>query len=48
MAAPPTLADHEDWAYGLGKRGAEDVLAAATTLPSTRLRLPMVYGERDH
>ncbi|HEX4417873.1 MAG TPA: hypothetical protein VH165_08240 [Kofleriaceae bacterium] len=48
MAAPPTPADHEDWAYGIGKRGAEDVLAAAPQLPSTRLRLPMVNGERDH
>lgn len=46
MAAPPTPADHEDWAYGVGKRAAEDVLAAAD-LPSTRLRLPMVNGEGD-
>ncbi|HEU4732304.1 MAG TPA: NAD-dependent epimerase/dehydratase family protein, partial [Kofleriaceae bacterium] len=47
MAAPPSPADREDWAYGIGKRGAEDVLAAASGLPSTRLRLPMVNGEHD-
>jgi nucleoside-diphosphate-sugar epimerase len=47
MAAPPTIADHDDWAYGIGKRDAEDVLAAATELPSTRLRIPMVNGEGD-
>jgi nucleoside-diphosphate-sugar epimerase len=43
--------DHEDWAYGVGKRASEDVLAEAfarTRFPSTRLRLPMVCGERDH
>lgn len=48
MAAPPTPADHEDWLYGIDKRGAEDVLAAAPELPSTRLRIPMVNGEHDH
>lgn len=48
MAAPPTPADHEDWAYGIGKRGAEDVLAAAAHLPSSRLRIPMVNGELEH
>jgi nucleoside-diphosphate-sugar epimerase len=48
MAAPPTPADHDDWTYGIGKRGAEDVLAAATDLPSTRLRIPMVNGELDY
>ncbi|HET9624820.1 MAG TPA: NAD-dependent epimerase/dehydratase family protein [Kofleriaceae bacterium] len=48
MAAPPTAADHEDWAYGIGKRGAEDVLAGAPELPSTRLRIPMVNGELEH
>lgn len=47
MAAPPTPDDHEDWAYGIGKRAAEDVLAAAPELPSTRLRIPMVNGEDD-
>lgn len=49
MAAPPTPADHDDWAYGIGKRGAEDVLASAVAaLPSTCLRIPMVNGEQDH
>jgi nucleoside-diphosphate-sugar epimerase len=48
MAAAPTPADHDDWRYGIGKRGAEDVLAAAAALPSTRLRIPMVNGEHDH
>lgn len=47
MATPPTPADHEDWAYGVDKRAAEDVLVAARGLPSTRLRIPMVNGERD-
>jgi nucleoside-diphosphate-sugar epimerase len=43
--------DRADWEYGVGKRGAEDVLAQAWALdrfPSTRLRIPMVNGERDH
>lgn len=48
MARAPSPADHEDWLYGIGKRGAEDVLAAAPALPSTRLRIPMVNGEHDH
>ncbi|HEY0195237.1 MAG TPA: hypothetical protein VGC42_29180 [Kofleriaceae bacterium] len=48
MAQPPTPADHEDWQYGVDKRGAEDVLAASPALPSTRLRIPMVNGEHDH
>jgi nucleoside-diphosphate-sugar epimerase len=48
MPQAPTPADHEDWLYGIGKRGAEDVLAAAPELPSTRLRIPMVNGEHDH
>ena len=48
MLQAPTPGDHEDWLYGIGKRGAEDVLAAAPALPSTRLRIPMVNGEHDH
>jgi len=48
MPGPPSPADHDDWAYGIGKRGAEDVLAAAPGLPSTRLRIPMVNGELDY
>jgi nucleoside-diphosphate-sugar epimerase len=48
MPLAPTPGDHDDWLYGIGKRGAEDVLAAAPALPSTRLRIPMVNGEHDH
>ena len=48
MPRPASPADHEDWAYGVGKRGAEDVLAASRDLPTTRLRIPMVNGEHDH
>jgi nucleoside-diphosphate-sugar epimerase len=47
MARPPTPADYEDWAYGIGKRDAEQELMAAAELPSTRLRIPMVNGEGD-
>ena len=46
MAAPPREEDREDWAYGIGKRNAEDVVAAAPFL-TTRLRIPMVCGEGD-
>lgn len=48
---PPGHPDHGDWAYGVGKRACEDVLAdafARAAFPSTRLRIPMVNGERDH
>jgi nucleoside-diphosphate-sugar epimerase len=52
MREPPRgHADHGDWAYGVGKRACEDVLAAAFTrddFPSTRLRVPVINGERDH
>lgn len=48
MAQAPSPAEHDEWAYGIGKRGAEDVLAAAADLPVTRLRLPMVNGELDY
>jgi nucleoside-diphosphate-sugar epimerase len=50
MQAPPTPADHEDWAYGVGKRQAEDALVAAGAagqLAATRIRIPMVNGEGD-
>ena len=46
MTAPPTPADHDDWAYGIGKRDAEDVVATAA-MRTTRLRIPMVSGEGD-
>jgi len=51
MAAPASPRDREEWDYGMGKRAAEDVLAEAwarARFPSTRLRLPMVNGERDY
>lgn len=51
MAAPASPRDKEEWDYGMGKRAAEDVLAdawATHRFPSTRLRLPMVNGERDY
>jgi nucleoside-diphosphate-sugar epimerase len=41
---------YEEWLYGIGKRGAEDVLATAWAerqFPYTSLRLPMVNSERD-
>ena len=49
----PALGDRDrvDWEYGMGKRACEDVLAAAWVerrFPSTRLRIPIVNGERDH
>ena len=50
MAAPRGQEDLENWRYGVGKRDAEEVLAQAFSeqgFPATRLRLPMVEGERD-
>jgi nucleoside-diphosphate-sugar epimerase len=47
---PEDALDQAEWAYGVGKRAAEDALAeafAATGFPATCLRLPMVDGERD-
>jgi len=51
MPEPPGAFDKGQWAYGVGKRALEDALAAAwerRRFPSTRLRIPMVNGERDH
>jgi nucleoside-diphosphate-sugar epimerase len=51
MAEPAAKKDKEEWDYGMGKRAAEDALAAAWArdrFPSTRLRLPMINGERDY
>jgi nucleoside-diphosphate-sugar epimerase len=48
----PIDPDHRaSWEYGVGKRAAEDTLVQAweaRRFPSTRLRIPMVNGERDH
>ena len=51
MAAPTSTKEKEEWDYGMGKRAAEDVLVRAwesSRFPSTRLRLPMINGERDY
>src|SRR5262249_52910554 len=43
--------DAGSWRYGVGKRAAEDALVAAWSaarFPSTRLRIPVVNGERDY
>jgi nucleoside-diphosphate-sugar epimerase len=43
--------EQEEWRYGIDKRAMEDTLTAAweeSRFPATRLRLPMVNGERDH
>jgi len=51
MHAPEAPRDKLEWDYGVGKRDCEDVLAAAwhkDRFPSTRLRIPMVDGERDN
>src|SRR5689334_18499782 len=50
MPEPPMPGDEWDWRYGVGKREIEDVLAEAWErdgFPSTRLRIPVVNGERD-
>ena len=42
--------DLGEWEYGMGKRACEDALAEAherVRFPATRLRIPMVNGERD-
>jgi nucleoside-diphosphate-sugar epimerase len=46
-ASPPDLGE---WEYGMGKRDAEDALAAAAArgFPATRVRIPMVNGELDY
>ena len=51
MARPSDPADVWDWEYGVGKRGCEDALAEAwsrSRFPATRVRIPMVNGERDY
>ena len=51
LPLPSDPGDKREWDYGMGKREIEDVLVEAwekSRFPSTRLRLPMVNGERDH
>ncbi len=50
MPRPAEASDLEPWTYGVEKRAAEDALAAAwatSRFPATRLRVPMINGERD-
>jgi len=47
LSARPSAPEHAAvWDYGIGKRACEDVFAASN-FPSTRIRIPMVNGERD-
>ncbi len=51
LEAPQDAFDRGQWDYGMHKRGLEDELARAFRergFPATRLRIPMVSGERDH
>ena len=51
MQRPADELDLAEWEYGMGKRACEDALAEAyerLRFPATRLRIPMVNGERDH
>ena len=51
MPEPRDPFDSGQWHYGVKKRALEDALAKAwsrSRFPSTRLRIPMVSGERDH
>jgi nucleoside-diphosphate-sugar epimerase len=48
---PEDAFDRGQWEYGVKKRALEDVLVRAwgrQRFPATRLRIPMVNGERDH
>ena len=50
MPRPDEEAEIAPWTYGVEKRAAEDALAAAwatARFPATRLRVPMINGERD-
>src|SRR5262249_9850000 len=51
LAPPQAEDDRAQWDYGVRKRALEDELALAwqrRRFPATRLRIPMVNGERDH
>jgi len=51
MPEPADAFDKGQWDYGVKKRALEDALAEAwakSRFPATRLRIPMVNGERDH
>jgi len=48
MARPDDPETLEEWSYGVLKRRCEEVLVRSPDFPSTRLRIPMVNGERDY
>jgi nucleoside-diphosphate-sugar epimerase len=51
MTEPSDPFDEGQWDYGVKKRALEDALVEAwetSRFPATRLRIPMVNGERDH
>jgi nucleoside-diphosphate-sugar epimerase len=51
MPEPADAFDRGQWEYGVKKRALEDELVRAfeaSRFPATRLRIPMVSGERDH
>ena len=51
MPEPADAFDKGQWDYGVRKRALEDALAEAwgkSRFPATRVRIPMVNGERDH
>jgi len=51
MPRPTDPHDLRDWEYGVFKRDGDDALEAAWQahrFPATRIRIPMVNGERDH
>jgi nucleoside-diphosphate-sugar epimerase len=50
MRRPDDPRDVGDWEYGVGKRACEDALRTAwdaKRFPGTRVRIPIVNGERD-
>lgn len=50
LPRPAAPQDAAEWDYGMGKRACEDALADAWAhdrFPATRIRIPMVNGERD-
>jgi nucleoside-diphosphate-sugar epimerase len=46
MERPSDPGDLASWQYGVDKRALEDLIAASP-LPATRIRIPMVNGESD-
>ena len=51
MARPESSSERSQWDYGVGKRQCEDALVEAyktRRFPATRIRIPMVNGERDN